>query len=76
MDVFITVLEDDGSCKYRCRMMLNGCVLVRNTYKCRSASVTSLLSGLALSLTVASLALADAGIHMYDVVIGSSIVSN
>ena len=32
-------------------------------------------AGVAAALTAASLALADAGIHMYDVVIGSTIVS-
>ena len=39
-----------------------------NTSMCKSAA------GLAASITVASLALADAGIHMYDVAVGCSVV--
>ncbi len=45
LDVFITVLEDDGS-------------------------------ALSAALTCASLALADGGVHMFDILLGTSVVSN
>ena len=36
----------------------------------------SCFQGVAAALTVASVALADAGIHMYDLVIGTALVSS
>ena len=96
MDVFVTVLEDDGSCEYGVFIISISDTPCASCYKSVLNTLSSRLwhcmqvwlprwslviyvmtscAGVAAALTAASLALADAGIHMYDVVIGSTIVS-